>query len=151
MSQSLCKVYLHVIIHIKNTSSKIQEDHWGRLHSYIGQLVNTTGCQVICVGGVSDHVHLLCTLSRNETISHLVEEVKRNSSRWIKTIHKSYRHFSWQGGYAAFSVSESVVPKTMAYVRSQKEHHRKKTFHEEYLEFLKLYHIEYDERFVFAD
>ena len=151
MSQSLCKIYLHVIFHIKTTSPTIQEDHWERLHSYIGQLVNTTGSQVICVGGVSDHVHLLCTLSRSETVSHLVEEVKRNSSRWIKTIHKRYRHFSWQGGYAAFSVSESVVPKLIAYVCGQKEHHKKRTFHEEYLEFLKLYHIEYNERYVFVD
>ena len=151
MSQSLCKIYLHVIFHIKTTSPTIQEEHWKRLHSYIGQLVNTTGCQVVCVGGFSDHIHLLCTLSRNETVSHLVEEVKRNSSRWIKTVHKRYRRFSWQGGYAAFSVSESVVPKTVAYVCGQKEHHKKRTFHEEYLEFLKLYHIEYDERYVFTD
>ena len=151
MSQSLCKIYLHVVFHIKTTSPSIREEHQERFHGYIGYLVNAAGCQVLHVGGVSDHIHLLCLLSRNETVSHLMEDVKRKSSRWIKTIDKRYRHFSWQGGYAAFSVSESVVPKTLAYVSNQKEHHKKMTFHEEYLIFLKLYNIEYDEKFVFSD
>lgn len=151
MSQSLCKVYLHIVFHIKTTSPEIREEHLDRLHCYMGQLVNTTGCQVLRVGGVSDHVHLLCVLSKTETIAHLVEEVKRNSSRWIKTIDDGYEHFAWQGGYAAFSVSESVLPRTLEYVKNQKRHHAKRNFRDEYLEFLKLYNIEYDERYVFTD
>ena len=151
MSQSLCKIYLHIVFHIKTTSPPIQEEHLERVHSYIGQLVNTTGCQTMLVGGVSDHIHMLCQLSKNETVAHLVEEVKRNSSRWIKTIDDRYSHFAWQGGYAAFSVSESVLPKTMEYIRNQKAHHAKSTFQEEYLNFLKLYKIDYDERYVLSD
>ena len=151
MSQSLCKVYLHIVFHIKTTSPEIREEHLERLHSYMGQLVNTTGCQVLRVGGVTDHVHLLCVLAKTETIAHLVEEVKRNSSRWIKTIDDRYKHFAWQGGYAAFSVSESVLPRTLEYVKNQKQHHVKQNFHNEYLEFLNLYNINYDERYVFAD
>jgi REP element-mobilizing transposase RayT len=151
MSQSLCKIYLHIVFHIKTTSPSIKEEHLERLHSYIGQLVNTTSCQTIQVGGVSDHVHLLCQLSKNETVAHLVEEVKRNSSRWIKTIDEEYKQFAWQGGYAAFSVSESVLPKTLDYVKNQKAHHAKTTFRDEYLNFLRLYKVEYDERFVFSD
>ena len=80
-----------------------------------------------------------------------MEEVKRNSSRWIKTIDTVYKHFAWQGGYAAFSVSESVLPRTLEYVKNQKQHHAKRNFRDEYLEFLKLYNIEYDERYVFTD
>lgn len=151
MSQSLCKIYLHIVFHIKTTSPPIKEEHLERLHSYIGQLINITGCQTIQVGGVSDHVHLLCQLSKTETVAHLVEEVKRNSSRWIKTIDDEYQHFSWQGGYGAFSVSESVLPKTLDYVKNQKAHHTKTTFQDEYLNFLRLYKVEYDERFVFSD
>ena len=151
MAQSLCKNYLHVIFHIKTTSPSIQENHLVSIHAYIGQRVNAAGCQIIRVGGVSDHVHILLLLSKTETIAHLIEDVKRKSSRWIKTIDKRYRRFSWQGGYAAFSVSESVVPKTLNYVSSQKEHHKKMTFQEEYLKFLKLYKVEYDERYVFVD
>ena len=90
-------------------------------------------------------------LSREETVSHLVEEIKRNSSRWLKTLSPHYASFAWQGGYAAFSVSQSVVEKTLAYVGNQREHHAKHSFKEEYVEFLKLYNVEYDERYVFND
>ena len=151
MSQLLCKVYIHIIFHIKTVSPSIKEEHLERLHSYLGLLINNTGCQTMLVGGVSDHVHIVCQLSRNETIAHLVEEIKRNSSRWIKTIDNRYKHFAWQGGYAAFSVSESVIPKTLNYVRNQKAHHTKKTFREEYLAFLRLYNVDYDERYAFTD
>ena len=140
MAQSLCKIYLHIVFHIKTTSPTIVDENLERVHSYIGQLVNKTGCQVIRVGGTSDHVHIVCLLSRNETVSHLVEEVKRNSSRWIKTLDIQYKNFSWQGGYAAFSVSQSVVDKTVAYVNNQREHHKKVSFRDEYIQFLKIHH-----------
>ncbi len=151
MAQSLCKIYLHLVFHIKTTSPKIDEIHWERLHSYIGQLVNTTGCRVIRVGGVSDHIHIICLLSRDITVSHLIEEIKRNSSRWLKSLNERYHSFAWQAGYAAFSVSQSVVDKTIEYVSHQKQHHQKTTFQEEYLNFLKLYQIDYDERYVLSD
>lgn len=122
-----------------------------RLHAYIGQLVNVTGCKVVRVGGINDHVHILFMLSREATISHVVEEVKRNSSRWIKTLSRHYSKFSWQGGYAAFSLSKSMVDKAINYIANQKEHHRKKTFAEEYKEFLDKYEIEYDDRFLLSD
>ena len=151
MPQSLCKIYLHIIFHVKTTSPSINEEHLERVHSYIGQLINTTGCQTIRVGGVSDHIHAVCRLSQNENVAHLVEEMKRNSSRWIKTLSPQYTEFAWQGGYAAFSVSQSIVDKTVEYVKNQKAHHTKKTFQEEYLQFLKLYNVEFDENYVFAD
>ena len=151
MAQSLCKIYLHLIFHMKTTSPQIADEHLDRLHNYIGQLVNTTGCQVIRVGGIGDHVHILCMLSRNENVAHLVEEVKRNSSRWIKTMDARYEKFSWQSGYAAFSVSQSVIDKTIEYVRNQREHHKKISFRDEYLAFLKSYNIDYDEQYVLSD
>ncbi len=151
MSQSLCKIYLHVIFHVKTTSVRIKGEDLEHIHAYIGQLVNETGCQSIRVGGVENHIHALLLLSREETISHLVEEMKRKSSRWIKTLSPHYATFAWQGGYAAYSVSQSVVDKTLAYIKNQREHHKKRSFQEEYIEFLKLYNIEYDERFVFRD
>lgn len=151
MSQSLNKIYLHIIFHTKTTSPTIREVDLQRMHAYIGQLVNDTGCINIWADGVDDHVHILCLLGKEVTIAHLVEEVKRNSSRWIKRIDPVYSNFAWQGGYAAFSVSQSVVDKTLAYVKSQQEHHKKQSFKDEYIAFLKLYNIEYDERYVFSD
>jgi len=151
MAQSLCKIYLHIIFHTKTTSPTIDEIHWARLHSYIGQLVNSTECKVIRVGGVGDHIHVVCTLSRNETVAHLVEEIKRNSSRWIKGLDKKYETFAWQGGYAAFSISQSIVTRTIEYVNNQKQHHQKFSFKEEYLKFLKKYNVDFDERYAFSD
>ena len=151
MSQSLCKIYLHIIFHVKTTSPQIADEHLERVHSYIGQLVNTTGCHVIRVGGIGDHVHIVCLLSKSESVAHLVEEVKRNSSRWIKSVSPLYKFFAWQGGYAAFSVSQSVVDKTVEYVSSQREHHLKQSFRDEYLTCLKLYNVDYDGRYVFTD
>lgn len=86
MSQSLSKIYLHIVFHVKITSPTIEEEHWERVHNYIGGLVNTTGCHVLRVGGVENHVHVLLMFSKTETVAHVVEEMKRNSSRWIKTM-----------------------------------------------------------------
>ena len=116
MAQSLCKIYLHVIFHVKTTSPNVDDEHLERLHSYIGQLVNTTGCHVICVGGTENHVHVLMALSKTETVAQVVEEMKRNSSRWIKTLSPIYKDFAWQGGYAVFSVSQSQIDTLIAYI-----------------------------------
>ena len=151
MAQSLCKIYLHIIFHIKTNSPEVNIDHIPRLHQYIGQLVNTTGCHVVCVGGTENHVHTLVLLNSTECVSHLVEEMKRNSSRWIKTLGRYYEKFAWQGGYAAFSVSQSIVEKTKNYIANQAEHHKKKSFKDEYLDFLQLYNVDYDERYVLSD
>ena len=151
MAQSLCKIYLHVIFHVKTTSPNVEDEHLERLHSYIGQLVNTTGCHVIYVGGTENHVHVLMAFSKTETVAHVVEEMKRNSSRWIKALSPVYKDFAWQGGYAVFSVSQSQVDTLIAYIGNQAEHHKKQTFRDEYLAFLKLYNVEYDERYVFSD
>lgn len=151
MAQSLSKIYIHLIFHIKTTSPTIRVEDLERVHSYMGQLINTTGCNVIQVGGVGDHVHILFLLSKNECISHVVEEVKRNSSRWMKSLAPCYGRFEWQGGYGAFSVSQSVVGKTLQYIEKQCEHHKRCTFRDEYIEFLNLYGIAYDEKYVFGD
>lgn len=128
----------------------IRDTELERVHSYIGRLVNTTGSNVIRVGGTGDHIHILFLLSKNESVSHVTEEIKRNSSRWIKSIASHYGKFEWQSGYGAFSVSQSVVDKTLQYIDGQREHHMKRTFKDEYTEFLKMYGIEYDEKYVWG-
>ena len=142
---------MHVVFHIKTTSPVVKDEHLEQLHSYIGALVNTTGCQVLRVGGTGNHIHALMLFSRIETIAHVVEEMKRNSSRWIKTLSPYYEKFAWQGGYGVFSVSQSQVDTVINDIKNQAEHHKKQSFEEEYLEFLRLYKIEYDERYVLSD
>ncbi len=93
-------------------------------------------------------MHILISLSRKVALSDLLEEVKKSSSKWIKTKGPEYRNFYWQNGFGAFSIGESGVPALNKYIAEQKEHHRKKTFQEEFREFLKPYNMEYDERYV---
>lgn len=151
MPQSLCKIYLHIVYHIKTTSPEIREEDLERVHSYIGQLIKTTSSVPIIVGGVSDHVHILCMLGRTIAVADLMEEIKRNSSRWIKTLSEHYSNFEWQGGYGSFSLGESGVENAIEYIKHQNEHHKHTSFEEEYKHLLQLYHIDYDIRYVFKD
>ena len=151
MSQSLGQIYLHLIFHIKSDAPVIRNEQLEELHTYIGGLINKAECQSICVGGVADHVHILFRMSRVKTVAGVVEFVKMQSTKWLKAKAPLYSHFAWQGGYAVYSVSSSLVEKTRNYIYNQASHHKKMTFREEYLQFLKLYHVEYNEKYIFTD
>ena len=151
MSQSLCMFYVHLIYHIKTTSPIIRNEDLFRVFTYIVTLINSTGCHAIKVGGIGDHVHILFQLSKDKTIVSIVKDIKANSSRWLRELDPYYKSFAWQTGYGAFSVSQSLVEKTSNYIEHQKEHHSRKSFKEEYLAFLNLYEVQYDERYLFTD
>ena len=151
MSQSLSKMYVHLIFHIKTTSVVIREKEEKELYAYIGSILKDIECIPILINGTKDHLHILCIISKNITLAKMTEEVKRHSSRWIKTKDDYYKNFAWQGGYGGFSVSPSLHDKTKYYIQNQKEHHKKMTFQEEYLLFLKEYGIEYNETYLWTD
>jgi len=151
MSQSLSKLYVHIIFHIKKNSPKIGNEIKDALYAYMGSILKDNQSVSIAINGVEDHVHILCILSKNITLAKLVEEVKRHSSRWIKTQDSKYKGFAWQGGYAGFSVSPSIVEKTKEYIQNQEEHHKIRTYREEVILFLKEYKIEYNEDYLFDD
>ena len=151
MSQSLSKLYVHIIYHIKNSSANIRKNDKQRLNAYIGSVIKSNESIPIIINGTDDHIHVLCVMSKNIALAKLVEEIKRQSSRWIKDIDNCYKTFAWQGGYGGFSVSPSLHDKTKRYIENQEEHHKKMTFQEEYLMFLNEYGIEYDERYVWND
>jgi len=121
------------------------------LASYIGAIINDNESHPIKINGTEDHLHILCGMSKNIALSHLVEEIKRHSSRWIKRKDSYYKPFAWQGGYATFSVSSSILNKTIKYIENQQEHHKKMSFKDEYLRFLREYNVPYDERYLFVD
>ncbi len=100
------------------------------------------------IGVMPDHIHALCVLSKNVALSKLVEEIKRHSSKWIKTKAVNLSKFHWQNGYGAFSVSQSQLDKVRNYILNQKEHHRKRTFQEEVKAFQDKYNVEYDNRYL---
>lgn len=151
MAQSLSKLFVHIIYHIKSTSVTIRKEEKQRLYAYMGSVIKSNESIPIIINGTNDRVHILCIMSKNIALAKLVEEIKRQSSRWIKDIDNHYKTFAWQGGYGGFSVSPSVHNKTKRYIENQEEHHKKMTFNEEYLMFLKEYEIEYDERYVWND
>ncbi len=148
MGQSLVKNYVHIVFSTKHRKPLISQPVETELHSYLGGICNKLGCQVIKVGGYTDHIHILCLLSKKITLVKLLEELKSHSSRWIKTKGGVYTNFYWQDGYGAFSVNPSEDEVVTHYIANQKEHHSKKTFQDEYKAFLKKYEVEYDERYV---
>jgi REP element-mobilizing transposase RayT len=105
-------------------------------------------CPALTVGGVADHVHILCQLSRKVSIADLVQEVKSGSSKWTKSIERAIPSFHWQSGYAAFSVSQSNVDQVRRYIAGQEIHHRERTFQDELRAFLRRHQVEFDERYV---
>ena len=148
MAQSLSKLYVHIIFHIKNNSCTIRKQEKQELYAYMGSIIKDNESIPILINGVKDHVHILCVMSKNIALAKLVEEIKRHSSRWIKTKDSHYAKFAWQGGYGGFSVSPSLHDKTKHYIENQEEHHKKRTFKEEYILFLKEYEIEYNEKYL---
>jgi REP element-mobilizing transposase RayT len=148
MGQSLVKNYIHIVFSTKNRIALIKPPFEKELHAYLGGVCKKLDCQPIKVGGYTDHIHILCMLSKKITLMKLLEELKSHSSKWMKTRDITLKKFYWQDGYGAFSVNPTDVEKIISYIENQHEHHRKKTFQEEYRAFLKKYNVEYDERYV---
>jgi putative transposase len=149
MPQSLANVLVHIVFSTKQRYPFLSDkDVRAEMHAYLGGTCNELECPVLIVGGVADHVHILCALSRKITIAKLVGDVKRGSSKWIKTKGRMLTKFAWQNGYGVFSVGESEVERVRRYIVGQEDHHRKKTFQDEYRSFLKEYGVDFDERYV---
>lgn len=148
MGQSLVQNYIHIVFSTKHRQTLIHPPVEQELHSYLGGICNRLECQSIIVGGYTDHIHILCKLSKKIALMKLVEEVKSHSSKWIKTKGNDYNNFYWQDGYGAFSVNSSEVDKVISYISNQHVHHSNNNFQNEYRSFLKKYQVEYDERYV---
>ena len=129
----------------------MHEDDLPRIFAYIGGVINGVNGLPIAVGGRPDHIHILASLPKTMSLADFIRAIKADSSKWIKKLRDDYASFEWQEGYGAFSVSPSLIDKTVNYIRGQEEHHRKRSFQEEYRLFLEAYGIQYDERYVFDD
>ena len=137
MANTFTSINVHIIFHVKSTGIKILNNDLGRTFSYIGGIINGIGGIPIEIGGIDNHIHILTSLPKNKSLSDFVRIIKSDSSRWIKTIDKYYNNFSWQEGYAAFSVSESMKETVLAYIDNQAAHHQKHSAHEELALFMK--------------
>ena len=149
MAQSLARLWTHLIFSTQDRcpflGDKVLRDE---MHAYLTEIFRTHDCEPLIIGGVEDHVHSLFALSRTHSIASTVKEVKRTSSCWIKTTSRKLSKFYWQGGYGAFSVSQSNLTDVIRYIENQEEHHKRMTFQDEYRAFLKAYGVDFDERYI---
>ncbi|HKR02292.1 MAG TPA: IS200/IS605 family transposase [Pyrinomonadaceae bacterium] len=148
MPQSLSSILIHLVFSTKNREPFIAASIESELYSYLATILREYNSPAITINGTANHVHILFSLARTVAVSELVEQVKKRSSKWIKTKGREYRNFQWQAGYGVFSIGESNVPALRRYIAGQKEHHRHRTFEEEYRKFLEKYGVSYDEKYV---
>jgi putative transposase len=148
MPQSLSAILIHLVFSTKNREPFITPTIETELHPYMAKIFRELKSPSLTIDGTSDHIHILFSLGRVIKVADLVEEVKTESSKWIKTKGREFRNFHWQRGYGAFSIGQSNVATLKRYIHRQKQHHRRVTFQDEYRKFLKAYEIDYDERYV---
>ena len=148
MSQSLACLHVHLVFSTKNREPWLTTDLCPRLYPFIGGIVRGRKSVLVEVGGVADHIHLLVSLARDISVAEMVRDVKSVSSQWVHQELPGRHAFGWQAGYGAFAVSKSNVEAVREYIRNQAEHHKLRTFQDEFRDFLRRHEIEWDERYV---
>jgi putative transposase len=151
MANTYMQIHLQFVFASKFRASVIQEAWETELYKYITGIVQNNKHKMLCINGMSDHVHMLVGLHTTQSIADFMQDVKANSSGWINENRLTKARFKWQSGYGAFSYSKSQIPDVIGYIQNQKVHHQKKTFQEEYKLFLEEFEVTYDELYVFKE
>lgn len=149
MANTYTQIYIQFVFAVQNRIGLIQE-HWkNELYKYMTGIITKKGHKLMAIGGIQDHIHILVSMSPSQSPSDLMADVKRSSSLWINDNHFTKGKFSWQEGFGAFSYNKSQIHNVANYIENQEKHHHQKTFMEEYLDFLKLFEIEFDKQYIF--
>jgi REP element-mobilizing transposase RayT len=143
------QIYIQTIFAVKGRDSLIRPEWEERLYKYITGIVQNKGQKMLAINGIPNHIHFLIGMKPSCCLSDLVREIKKSSNEFINKSNFSKFKFNWQEGFGAFSYSHSQLDDVIAYIMNQKEHHKKKTFKEEYTDFLKQFNVEYDEQYLF--
>ena len=151
MANTYHQIYLQMVFAVKYRNAVIDNSWKSQLLGVIGNLINETNCKTIIVNGVEDHVHCFIGLRPVVSISELMKSVKAKSSKYINDHKLTPDRFEWQDGYGVFSYSQSGVDAVYKYIQNQEAHHKKQTFRNEYLGFLKKFKVEYDEKYIFQE
>jgi len=151
MPNTYTQIHLHFVFAVQNRLSLIQQGWAERLYQYITGIVQQNNHKMIIINGMPDHLHIVVGMRPTQSVADLLQDIKGGSSKWINDNKLVNGKFQWQEGYGAFSYNKSALPKLIEYVKQQEEHHRKKTFLEEYKEFLHAFEIEYHERYLFHE
>jgi len=151
MANTFTQIHIHAVFAVQNRMSLIQKSWQTQLYKYIITIIQKHGHKILSIGGMPDHIHILFGFRPTQALSNLIREVKRDSSEWINKEKLVIGKFSWQEGYGAFSYSKSHVTQVTKYIEQQEEHHKKKTFIDEYKKILKDFDLEYDEQYIFKE
>jgi len=149
MANTYTQIHIQCVFAVQNRESIIRK-HWREdLYKYITGIIQKNGHKLLAINGMPDHIHVFFGMRPTQSLSDLMQDVKGDSSKWINTNKFVRGRFSWQEGYGGFSYSKSQANRVVSYIRNQEKHHKRKSFLEEYDEFLKLFNIDFDERYVF--
>ena len=151
MANTYTQLYTHVVFAVKGRSNLISKKWKETLYQYITGIITHKNQKLMVINGMPDHIHILISLKPDCVLSDLVRDIKANSSKWINENKFVLGKFEWQTGFGAFSVSQSQVQTVINYILNQEEHHKKKTFREEYIEFLNAYQIDFKKEYIFDD
>jgi len=149
MANTFTQIYIHFVFSVKGRQNLIQKSWKDELHKYICGIVDGKDQKVYAIGGMADHIHLLVSIKPTIAISDLVRDIKANSSKWINEKKFVIDKFQWQEGFGAFSYAQSQLDNVIAYINNQEQHHKEKTFKDEYIELLQKFNIGYDEKYLF--
>ena len=151
MPNTYTQLYIHCVFAVKYREAIIQPEWEERLHKYITGIVQNNGHKLVAINSATDHVHLFFGLNPKQSLSELMQLVKGDSSEFINKERFTKRKFQWQDGYGAFTNSRSQIDAVVKYIINQKQHHLKKSFKDEYLEILKDYEVDYNEKYIFNE
>ncbi len=151
MANTYTLIHIHFVFAVKFRDGIINSQWKNTLYKYITGTIHNNNHKLLAINGTSDHIHILIGLRPSQSISDLMKDVKQSSSKWINENKLVKGHFEWQEGYGAFSHSKSQINKVIDYIDNQESHHKKLTFKEEYLDFLKKFEVDYDEKFIFKE
>jgi REP element-mobilizing transposase RayT len=151
MANTYSQLYIHIVFAVKGRQNLISANWKDEIYKYITGIVTNKGQKLIDINGMPDHIHILIGLKPDKSISDLVRDIKSNSSKFINDKKWINGKFEWQTGFGAFSYSHSQLTNVIHYIERQEEHHKTKTFKEEYIEFLKLFNIEFKDEYLFSE
>lgn len=151
MADTYSQIYIHIVFAVKGRDNLISSKWKEELYKYITGVITNEGQKLLAINGMPDHIHILIGLKPNVSLSNLVRDIKSNSSRFINDRKWIAGKFEWQNGFGAFSYGHSQLTDVINYIRNQEEHHKTRTFREEYIQFLKLFNVEFKNEFIFDE
>lgn len=151
MANTYTQIHIHVIFAVQNRTSLISPNWEKELYQYITGIVTNQGHKLLAINGMPDHVHVLIGIRPTQSLSELMQDIKGGSSKWINEKKLVLGKFKWQEGFGGLSYSKSQLDTVIKYIQNQEEHHKKRTFLEEYRAFLKLFEVDFDERYIFKE